>query len=114
MERTPPPRASLSDLERTLLLALLHCGGTGYGVELQSVIEERTGRRLSPGGLYTALARMQDKGFVRSFLGEPTPERGGRRKRYFEIAPAGETALHGHLDDLRALTAGLPARYRLS
>ena len=86
-------RPGLSDLERTLLLALLHCGGTAHGSPLQTAIEERTGRRLSPGALYTVLARMEEKGLVRSWKGEPTPERGGRRKRIYSLTHAGQVIL---------------------
>lgn len=111
---TPRADPSLSDLERTLLLVLLHNGGSGYGAQLRAALAERTGRRLSPGALYTALARMENKGLLRSWVGEPTPERGGRRKRHYAVEAAGETALRRHLDELRSLTADLPSRYRLS
>ncbi len=108
------PRSTLGDLDRTLLLALMQCGGEAYGVELQREIEERTGRSVSAGALYTALARLQAKKFVRSRLGEATAKRGGRRKRYFALAPAGEMALETSLQELRSLSHGLEPRFRLS
>lgn len=109
-----PKKAMLGDLERTLLLALLQCGGTAYGLEIQERIEKATHRRISPGALYTGLTRMQAKGYVSSWRGEPTAQRGGRRKRHFEIQPAGERALEQSLHELRMLSHGLEPRFRVS
>lgn len=109
-----PKKTMLGDLERTLLLALLQCGGTGYGLQIQEQIEQATDRTISPGALYTGLTRMQGKGYVKSWKGEPTAQRGGRRKRYFQVQPAGERALEESLHELRVLSRGLEPRFRLS
>src|ERR1044071_3738370 len=64
----------LGSLEQLLLLALLRLGDDAYGVPIRDEIEERTGRVISPGAIYTALDRLETRGLVRSRLGEPTPE----------------------------------------
>jgi DNA-binding PadR family transcriptional regulator len=83
----------LGELERLLLLALVRLDEEAYGVEIRQVIARRTGRTLSPGAIYTALDRLERRGLVASRLGEPTPERGGKRKRYYRVTPAGSTVL---------------------
>ncbi len=65
----------------------------GYGVSIRKDIEERLSRTVSMGALQTALKRMEDKGYVKSILGEATAERGGKRKRYFTITAYGKKAL---------------------
>lgn len=101
----------LGELEQTLLFALLHLGDQAYGVAIRDLIKERTGRSLSPGAIYTALDRLQNRGLVRSELGEPTPERGGKRKRYYRVAPAGQAALDRTRQAAAAMSRGLDARF---
>ena len=72
---------TIGDFEQLILLALVRLGSDAYGVTIRREIEERTGRVISPGALYTALDRLEKRGFVSSRLGDPTPERGGKRKR---------------------------------
>jgi len=86
-------RSFLGEFEQLLLLALLGSGGETYGVEIRRSIEERTGRTVSPGAIYTALDRLERRGLVLSRLGEPTAERGGKRKRYYRLQAAGEKLL---------------------
>lgn len=107
-------RRNLSNLDRNLLLALLQRRGEAYGVEVQEEIAERTGRRLSPGAIYTALARLEEAGLLDSRMGEPTAVRGGRRKRFYAITSTGEEALEDSISELRRLTRGLEPRFRLS
>ena len=97
----------LSDLESLILLALIRLGEAGYGVAVQKELAQRTGRAPSFGSIYTTLARLEARGLVASRLGDPTPERGGRRKRFFEIRPAGRRAVTANLRVLRAMTRGL-------
>lgn len=97
----------LSDLESLVLIALLRLGDDAYGVAVQKELAKRTGRSTSFGSIYTTLARLEARGLVASHLGDPTPERGGRRKRYFEIRPAGRRAVTASLRVLRAMTRGL-------
>lgn len=81
------------ELENLILLAILRLGDTAYGVAIQDEIEARTGRRLTRGAIYTALRRMEAKGFVEGRLGEATATRGGRAKRYLSLRPEGLEAL---------------------
>ena len=84
----------LGRLEEIVLLALVCLGGDAYGVPIRREIAERTGRDVSFGAVYTTLDRLEGKGYVKSRVGEPTPERGGRAKRYFRIEAAGSRALN--------------------
>jgi DNA-binding PadR family transcriptional regulator len=84
---------SLGDLEQLVILAILRLEDEAYGVSIRAEILSKAGRNLSPGALFTTLIRMEEKGLLKSRLGEPTTERGGRAKRYFSATPAGITAL---------------------
>jgi len=97
----------LGSLEQLLLLALLRLGEDASGGPLREEIEERTGRVLSPGAVYTALSRMETRGLVRSRLGEPTPERGGKRKRHYRLTVRGRAALARVHSDLTRMALGL-------
>lgn len=106
------PRGELlGSLEQIVLLALVRLGTNAYGMTVRREIEERTGRALSIGAVYATLERLQTKGYVRSFIGEPTAERGGRAKRLFRIEPEGERALRTAQDTMRKMTAGLKSRW---
>ena len=82
-------RESLGEFEQLVLLAILRLGSEAYGVPIVREIEERTGRTVSRAAVYIALKRLQGKGLVSSRMADPTPERGGRAKRYFRIEQAG-------------------------
>ena len=86
-------RDVLGSFEYQLLSVLLRDPNDAYGATIQERIQQRTGREVSVGALYTALDRLEKKGFVSSWWGEPTPERGGRRKRYYKIRVAGAEAI---------------------
>jgi len=86
-------RESLGDIEHFVLVALLRLGGETYGVPILEEIAARTKRDVSRAAVYIALRRLEAKGFVRSRLGETTPERGGRAKRYFRMTRAGARQL---------------------
>jgi PadR family transcriptional regulator len=83
----------LGQFEELILLALVRLRDNAYGVTVRQEIALRTGRDVSVGAVYTALERLQRKGYVSSRLGDPIPERGGRAKRYFTIEAPGEAAL---------------------
>lgn len=100
----------LGELEQLLLLTLLRLGDGAYGVALRREIERRTGRAVSYGALYTTLDRLEAKGLVSSWLGEPTPERGGRRKKLLRLEPAGAVALEASFGVLRRMSEGLEPR----
>jgi DNA-binding PadR family transcriptional regulator len=103
----------LGELEQLVLLALVRLEGDAYGVAVQREIARRAGRAASFGTVYTTLARLEDKGLVASRLGEPTPERGGRRKKYFRVTPAGARALRASLRALRTMALGLDATWEV-
>jgi PadR family transcriptional regulator, regulatory protein PadR len=86
-------RDVLGSFEYQLLAVLLRQPADAYGVKIQERIEERIGREISIGALYTTLDRLEKKGFVSSKWGEATAERGGRRKRYYKIEGAGVRAV---------------------
>ena len=105
--------ASLGELEQVVLLALLRLGDGGFGVAVQSEIEGRTQRRVSLGSVYTTLARLEQKGLVASRVGDPTPQRGGRRKKLYRVQPKGKRALVATIETLHALTRGLAPSLQL-
>jgi DNA-binding PadR family transcriptional regulator len=99
----------LGEFEYAILLAVLHLGDEAYAVPLRELIEERTGRPVARGALYTALERLEAKGCLRSRMGDPTPERGGRARRYFAVTPLGLRALRSTHAALARLSRGLEA-----
>jgi DNA-binding PadR family transcriptional regulator len=86
-------RVDLGDLEHLVLLAILRLGTDAYGIPILDEVCARSGRAVSRATVYVALKRLEQKGLVSSRLGESTPERGGRAKRYYRIKPAGLRAL---------------------
>lgn len=83
----------LGEFEQVTLLAVARLKEEAYGVTIRKEIEDRSSRKVAIGSVYAALERMERKGMILSTVGEPTPERGGRAKRYFELSPAGLKAL---------------------
>ena len=79
---------ALGELEQLVVLAILRRGDEAYGVPIVEEILERTGRTVSRTAVYVALTRLEKRGLVTSRLGDPTPERGGKAKRFFRIEPA--------------------------
>jgi DNA-binding PadR family transcriptional regulator len=102
----------LGSLEHIILLALVRLDGNAHGMIVRREIEERTGRNISIGAVYATLERLEAKGYVSSFTGEPTPERGGRAKRLFRVEAAGKRALQISAQTFRRLTTGLKDRWR--
>ncbi len=82
-------RSYLGEFELMLLLAVLQLGEDAYGVPISSELERRRGRGVSVGSVYAALERLESKGLIVSELGDPTPERGGKAKRYFRMTKEG-------------------------
>ena len=102
-----PPRA-LGEFEQLILFALVALSPEEcYGVPIRDVIEQRTGRSVSAGAVYTALERLTTRGFVSSELGEPTAERGGRRKRMYRLEATGARELARSVQTLRVMSEGL-------
>ena len=82
-------REALGNFELMILLALIRLGDDAYGVPISEEIQESTGRRVLLTSVYAALERLEEKGLATSAMGDPTPERGGRAKRYFRITAKG-------------------------
>jgi DNA-binding PadR family transcriptional regulator len=101
---------SLRDFEQLLLLALAHLAEEAHGGSIRRLIETRTGRLVSPGAIYTACDRLERRGFLTSALGEPTPERGGKRKRYYRLRPAGRAALRAQQAAQAGMLRGIKAK----
>ena len=101
----------LGSLEHIILLALARLDESAHGMIVRREIEERIGRNISIGAVYATLERLEAKGYVSSFTGEPTPERGGRAKRLFRVEAAGKRALQVSEQTLRSMTAGLESRW---
>lgn len=105
-------RSSLGDLERLVLLCVVRLGDGTYGAEIQRELEERTNRNVTPGTIYPTLDRLERKGLVRSWMGEPTAERGGRAKRHYALLPEGLTMAAEAWAEQRALVEGIEERLR--
>jgi DNA-binding PadR family transcriptional regulator len=103
-------RTYLGEFEQLLLFALVQLDHDAYGAGIRRLIEARTGRSVSPGAIYTALDRLESRGLVSSTLGEPTARRGGKRKRFYRIEPAGTELLHRSHDALARMARGLKPR----
>ena len=82
-------RGYLGELEILLLLAVIQLGDEAYGVPIARELERQRGRDVSVGSVYASLERLESKGLVTSALGDPTPERGGKARRYFRITKEG-------------------------
>jgi DNA-binding PadR family transcriptional regulator len=102
----------LGEFEQIVLLALVRLGSDAYGATVRREIEARAGREVSISAVYTTLERLEQKGQVRSRIGEPTPERGGRRRRHFELLPLGARSLRDAYNALTGMTAGIERRLK--
>jgi DNA-binding PadR family transcriptional regulator len=101
-------RRLLTDFELMILLAILRVGEDAYGVPIAEEIERTGGRRVVLGAVYAALDRLERSGWVSSTVGEPTPERGGRAKRFFTVTPQGLRAVKETRRALVALWRDVP------
>jgi DNA-binding PadR family transcriptional regulator len=101
------PALNLGEFEQLILLAILRLGDGAYGVTIRAELAERGGRTVAPGALYTALERLEAKHAITSRMGDPTPQRGGRAKRYVKVTPLGREALTRALQAYERLMDGL-------
>ena len=107
-------RTYLGEFEQLLLFALVQLDADAYGGRIRELIEARTGRTVSPGALYTALDRLEQRGLVSSSLGEATAQRGGKRKRYYRIEPTGAELLRRSHETVTKMARGLAPKLRTS
>jgi len=96
----------LGEFEQLVLLAILRLRENAYGMTIRREIEERAGRPTSIGALYLTLERLEQKRFIQSEVGEATPERGGRAKRFFTVNSSGIQMLDKSLTAVRKMTDG--------
>ena len=101
------PAVYLGEFEQLILLAILRLGDNAYGVTIRAELMDRARRPVTPGALYTALERLETKGLLTSRMGDPTPQRGGRAKRYVTVTAAGVKALRRALQAYERLLEGL-------
>ena len=95
------------EFEMLVLLAVLRLGPEAYGVTVREEVEERTSRTLTLGAVYKTLGRLEGKGYLLSGTGPPTAERGGRRKRLYQVTASGREALSRSLKDLERMASGV-------
>jgi PadR family transcriptional regulator, regulatory protein PadR len=100
-------RDYLGEFEHMIVLALLRLADRAYGVTVRQEIEFRTKREVSIGAVYATLDRLEAKGYVKSRRGDPTPERGGRSKRFFHVTAKGMAAVNRAQRALQSMTEGL-------
>lgn len=108
MLRLDPP----GDFEQIVLLAVLRLGDAACAVPIRREIAARTRRKPARGAVYVTLDRLEEKGYVESWLGEPAAERGGRPRRYYRVRPAGVRALEQQWAALRRMWEGLEPKVR--
>lgn len=100
----------LGDFEQLVLLGVLRLGDDAYGAAIRQEIHRRSGRDVSINAVYTTLDRLEKKGLLRSWVGEPTPQRGGRRRKFYALRPAGEAALRQAYQAFTDMARGLEAK----
>lgn len=98
----------LGEFEHLVLLAAIRLNEGAYGASIRAEIAKCTRRAVAPGALYTTLDRLEEKGFVSSRLGEPTPQRGGRPKRFYRVTASGVRAVTRAQLAFGALAKGIP------
>lgn len=101
---------ALGELEQVVLFAIVRRGGDAHGSAIVQEIEEQTGKAVSPGALYTVLERLETKGLVESWIGDSTPERGGRRRKVYRIRPEGAQTLRAWYSGIREMASGALSR----
>ncbi|MEE8585309.1 MAG: helix-turn-helix transcriptional regulator [Acidobacteriota bacterium] len=97
---------TLGLFEQQLLFSLLALGEEAHGIAIRELVEEKTGRRRSPGSVHTTLDRLEKRGLIGSWLGEPTPVRGGRRKRFYLLTALGARSLKSCFEQLERMADG--------
>jgi PadR family transcriptional regulator, regulatory protein PadR len=103
-----PREYPMGSLELLIIAAVIGLPEGGYGIEIGDRIKRQARKDVSLGALYTALDRLEQRGFLRSKWGEPTAERGGRRKRYFSVTARGERAFREAQNNMAALGGFAP------
>jgi PadR family transcriptional regulator PadR len=103
-------QAALGDFEQLVLLGVLRLGDDAYGAAIRQEIHARSGRDVSINAVYTTLERLETKGLLHSWTGEPTAQRGGRRRKFYALRPSGLTAMRQAYHAFQAMAEGLQRR----
>jgi DNA-binding PadR family transcriptional regulator len=104
------PSPVLGDFEQLVLLGVLRLDQDAYGAAIRQEIHARSGRDVSINAVYTTLDRLERKGLLRSWVGDPTPQRGGRRRKFYALRPAGGAALRHAYQAFASMVDGLERR----
>jgi PadR family transcriptional regulator PadR len=102
----------LGEFEQMVLLAILQLTGDVYGVPIVEEIERRTGRSVARAAVYVTLRRLESKGLISSWMGEPTAERGGKARRLVKIEPDGLAALRESREAMEQMWRGAEAKLK--
>ena len=98
--------SALGDFEQLVLFGVLRLKDDAYGAAIRQEIHNRSGRDVSINAVYTTLDRLESKGLLKSWTGEPTPNRGGRRRKFYAMKPAGMQALRQAYKTVAAMASG--------
>jgi DNA-binding PadR family transcriptional regulator len=98
---------SLGEFEQLVMLAVVRLDDEAYGTAIREELKRRADRDVSPGAIFTTLERLESRGLVTSHLGEPTAERGGRRKRFYQLSKEGRRMLARALQTVKRMARGL-------
>jgi DNA-binding PadR family transcriptional regulator len=93
--------------EQLILFSVLRLGDDAYGLAIRETLEARTGRIVSSGAIYTALGRLEERGLVTSRVGEPTPGRAGRPRKFYRVTAEGARGLLAAYSDLQSVAQGV-------
>jgi PadR family transcriptional regulator, regulatory protein PadR len=105
-------REALGEFEQMILLAILHLGEGVYGVPIVDEIQRRTGRSVAPAAVYVTLRRLEQKGLLTTWMGESTPERGGKPRRCVKVTRSGLASLRDSRKVLDSMWKGLDPKLR--
>ena len=108
--KSSPP---LGDFQQLVLMGVLRLGDAAYGAAIRQEIHARSGRDVSISAVYTTLDRLEAKGLLSSSTGAPTARRGGRRRKFYALRPAGTAAIQQAYRAITAMAAGLEARLEI-
>ena len=97
----------IGEFEYLILTATARLGEEAYGASVREAIQQATGRGCSIGALYTTLDRLQKKGLIKTWMGDPTPERGGRSKRLVRITAKGVQAASEFYEAVQRVSRGV-------
>jgi PadR family transcriptional regulator PadR len=103
-------QSALGDFEQLVLFGVMRLEDGAYGAAIRQEIHARSGRDVSIGAVYTTLDRLEGKGLLKSWTGDPTAQRGGRRRKFYALRPAGVTALRHAYHAFNAMADGLEGR----